>query len=89
MLEHLHQEFTIDSDDIIEVMSDTQANVMLLSDTDYSNYKAGRSYRYYGGFFTHFPARLYPPHFGHWHVVLDLGGSSATVRHSLRLIKMG
>ena len=89
MHEHLHQEFTIDTDDMVEVTSDTQANVMLLSDADYSNYKAGRSYRYHGGFFTHFPARLSPTHFGRWHVVLDLGGGSATVRHSIRLIKMG
>lgn len=89
MREHLHQDFTIDTDDIVEIMSDTQANVMLLSDADYNHYKAGRSFRYYGGFFTHFPARLSPPHFGRWHVVLDLGGGSATVNHSLRVIKMG
>jgi len=89
MLEHLHQEFVLDEGDIVEVMSDTQANVMLLSDADYANYKAGRSYHYYGRFFTHFPARLSPPHYGRWHVVLDLGGGSATVRHSLRVIKSG
>ncbi len=89
MIEHLHQELTLDVDDIVEVMSDTQANVMLLSDTDYSDYKAGRANNYYGRFFTHFPARLSPPHFGRWHVVLDLGGGSATVRHSLRVVKMG
>lgn len=89
MPEHLHEVFTVDSDDIVEVMSDIQANVMLLSDADYNNYKTQRSYRYYGGFFTHFPARLSPPHSGRWHVVLDLGGGSAAVRTSLRLIKMG
>lgn len=58
MREHLHQDFTIDTDDIVEIMSDTQANVMLLSDADYNHYKAGRSFRYYGGFFTHFPAAV-------------------------------
>jgi Domain of unknown function (DUF1883) len=71
---------------VVEVYSDTQANVILMDDADYANYQAGQSHRYYGGFFTHFPARLTPPHSGYWNVVLDLGGGQANVRHSLRVI---
>jgi hypothetical protein len=89
MREHLHADFILDNNQVVEVMSDTQANVMLLGDMDYQHYRAGHQYRYYGGFFTHFPARLSPPHHGHWHVVLDLGGGSATVRHSIRVVTLG
>lgn len=87
MSDHLHQRFFLNDGDLVEVMSDTQANVILMDDSDYSNYKAGRSYHYRGGFFTHFPARIAAPHSGNWNVVLDLGGGVATVHHSLRVIK--
>jgi len=85
-MSYLHWDFTLNSGDIVEVMSDTQANVLLLTDADYYSYQAGRGYQYYGRFFQYFPARIAAPHSGHWHVVLDLGGGSATVRHSLRVI---
>ena len=68
-------------------MSDTQANVILMTDSNYADYKAGNSYTYYGGFFKRFPARLSPPHSGDWNVVLDLGGGEATVHHSIRVFK--
>ena len=86
MANHLHNRLFLRDGDVVEVNSDTQANVHLMDDSDYSNYNAGRSYHYYGGFFTHFPARLTPPHSGYWNVVLDLGGRQANVRHSMRVI---
>ena len=89
MSDHLHSRLFLKEGDVVEVNSDTQANVILTTDSDYSDYKAGRSYRYYGGFFTHFPARLTPPHSGYWNVILDLGGGKATVRHSIRVISLG
>jgi len=89
MSDHLHSRLFLKDGDVVEVHSDTQANVILTTDSDYSDYKAGRSYHYYGGFFTHFPARLTPPHSGYWNVILDLGGGKATVRHSIRVISLG
>jgi len=89
MSDHLHRRLFLKDGDVVEVHSDTQANVILMDDSDYSDYKAGRSYHYYGGFFTHFPARLTPPHSGYWNVVLDLGGGEATVRHSMRVVSVG
>jgi len=86
MPNHLHKRLFLKDGDVVEVNSDTQANVILVDDSDYSNYQNGGSYQYYGGFFTHFPARLAPPHSGYWNVVLDLGGRQATVRHSMRVI---
>jgi len=86
MADHVHSRLFLKDGDVVEVDSDTQANVILLDDPNYSNYNAGRDYHYYGGFFTHFPARLVPPHSGYWNVVLDLGGGQATVRHSIRVL---
>ncbi len=89
MADHLHKRLFLKYGDVVEVDSDTQANVILMDDSAYASYLAGRSYHYYGGFFTHFPARLAPPSSGYWNVVLDLGGGQATVRHSIRVISMG
>jgi len=86
MADHLHKRLFLKDGDAVEVDSDTQANVVLMDDSEYSNYKAGRSHRYYGGFFTAFPATLAPPPWGYWNVVLDLGGGRANVRHSMRVV---
>jgi hypothetical protein len=88
MHDHLHERLFLRDGDLVEVNSDTQANVTLLDDAAYAAYKAGRSYQYYGGFFREFPARLAPPRSGYWNVVLDLGGGQATVRHSIRVVSL-
>ena len=54
-----------------------------------ARYRSGRQFRYVGGHFERFPARISPPHAGSWTVVLDLGGGSATIRHSIRVIGHG
>jgi hypothetical protein len=86
MPDHLHRRLFLKSGDVVEVDSNTQANVLLMDDSNYSDYRAGRSHRYHGGFFTHFPARLAPPSSGYWNVALDLGGRRGTIRHSIRVI---
>ena len=83
---HLHQRLNLNAGDIVEVGCDTQCNVMLMSDSSYSTYKRGGCFSYHGGFFKMFPARIAAPSTGVWNVVLDLGGGSATVRHSVRVI---
>jgi len=86
MSDHLYNRLFLKDGDVVEVDSDTQANVTLMDDSDYASYKAGRSYHYYGGHFTHFPARIAPPRSGYWNVVLDLVGGKANVRHSMRVL---
>ena len=87
MSDHLHKRLHLEDGNLVEVNSDTQANVLLMSDVAYSSYKRGESYNYYGGFFTHFPSRIAAPHSGYWNVVLNLGGGAATVRHSISIIQ--
>jgi hypothetical protein len=82
----LHQEFDGGPDDLLEVVLDHAANVQLLDQGNYENYRAGRPFRYHGGYAEHSPFRIRLPHQGHWHLVIDLGGSSGTVRASTRMI---
>jgi hypothetical protein len=82
----LHQEFDAGPDDVIEVMLDHAANVLLLDGSNYENYRNGRPFHYYGGYAKTSPARISPPRTGHWHLVIDLGGFAGSVRASSRVL---
>ena len=86
-MNYLHYEFDLASNDVVEVTLDKQANVRLLDDTDYSLYHRGSEHRYYGGLAKASPVNISPPHPGHWHVVIDLGGYAGTVRASARVLQ--
>ena len=75
--------------DVIEVTLDKQANVRVMSYSDYQNYRNGRRHRYYGGLVKKSPARIRPPHQGHWYVTVDLGGYAGRVRASVRVLRGG
>ena len=85
-MNYLHYEFNTGPDDVIEVTLDKAANVQLVDSINYSHYRSGKEYKYYGGYAKVSPVRLSPPHSGHWHVVIDLGGYAGSVRASARLI---
>jgi hypothetical protein len=85
-MNYLHYEVDAGPDDVIEVTLDKQANVLLLDGPNYRDYQAGLTYRYHGGFATVSPVLLRPPHPGRWHVVVDLGGYSGSVRASVETI---
>ncbi|NQT11998.1 MAG: DUF1883 domain-containing protein [Planctomycetes bacterium] len=53
---------------------------------NFSAYRQGRQFRYHGGWMMKSAVRLMPPHQGHWHVVVDLGGNSGTIRASIRIM---
>lgn len=86
-MNYLHQEFEAGPDDLVEVTLDGQANVMLLDGSNYDHYRRGEPFRYYGGLAKVSPIRLVPPRHGRWHVVVDLGGFSGTVRAGMRLLQ--
>ncbi len=86
-MEFLHQEFDLQSGDVVEVSLDSRANVMLLDSHNFSNYERGDSYRYFGGDAEKSPVRLSPPHSGKWHVVVNLGGFAGRVRAGVRVIR--
>ncbi len=86
-MNYLHTQFWGGCEATALVTLEGQANVLLLDDPNYSAYRAGRSYQYYGGWATRSPVKLSPPHHGHWHVVIDLGGYTGHVRAGVRVIE--
>jgi len=87
MSQFLHTREYLDSGNVAVLDCDTQCNFMLLTDSDFSSYKRGGRFQYYGGHFKMFPAKISVPHSDHWNVVIDLGGGTAKIRHSLRFLK--
>lgn len=73
--------------EVVEVsLSGNAANVFLVDSSNFSSYKAGRRFNYYGGQATKSPVRLTIPNSGHWYLVIDLGGYGGQVRHSMRIL---
>ncbi len=86
-MEFIHSREYLNQGDVVEVSSDTPCNFMLTDETNFSSFKRGESFRYYGGFFKNFPARINVPHSGQWNITIDLGAGSGHIRYGLRLIK--
>ncbi|OVE61794.1 DUF1883 domain-containing protein [Chryseobacterium mucoviscidosis] len=73
--------------EIVEItLLGNAANVKLMDNLNFSNYKLGRNHKYYGGYITHSPYRVLVPNSGRWYITVDLGGYSGTVRSSIRII---
>ncbi len=83
----LHQRVHLNRGDVAVLNCDTQCNFMLLDDYNFSKYRRGDRFQYYGQFWQRFPAKIPAPHSDHWNIVVDLGGGSATIRHSLSFIR--
>lgn len=84
-MKFLHWDMNAGPDNVIQVELDRQANVLLMDDSNFSSYRGGRRYRYYGGLAKRSPISLVPPHTGHWHVVVNLGGYGGSVRASVSI----
>ena len=76
----------LDSNKIVEVTLDKAANVKLMDGSNFSRYQAGGNYEYFGGHVTRSPFRVSVPRSGHWHVAIDLGGYSGSVRAGVRVL---
>jgi len=83
----LHTEEYLNPGDGFKVSLESQANVRLLDDSNFSSYRAGRSYSFSGGLAKKSPIILRVPHSGRWHLVVDLGGYRGTVRASVAVLK--
>jgi len=64
----------------------TEANVLLLDDASFAQYRGGRAYRYHGGHFRASPVHLAIPYAGRWNVVVDLGDLGARVEATIRVV---
>jgi hypothetical protein len=86
-MKFLHYEVDAGRDDIITVTLDKQANVKVMDAKNFRKYRTGQKHTCYGGLVKQSPANITPPRQGHWHVVVDLGGYTGTVRASVRVLK--
>ena len=86
-MQFLHHREYMHAGDVVVVDCDHQCNVCLTDDLNFSAFRSGGRHTYYGGFYKRLPARMTVPHDGYWNVTLDLGGGSAHIRHSIRVLQ--
>jgi hypothetical protein len=83
-MEHLRYDLgSLKKGATVVVTLTSQANVQLMTRSEYRNYQAGRRYRFYGGGVTRSPFRIAVPSDGHWVVAIDLGGRAGHVKASV------
>lgn len=79
-MEHLRYDLgSVEKGSTVVVTLTNQANVQLMTSSEYNNYKAGRRYRYHGGRVTRLPFRIIVPSNDHWVVAIDLGGYTGRI----------
>jgi hypothetical protein len=81
----LHWDIQAGPENAVQVELDHAANVILLDDINFSAFRRGGRYHYFGGYYKHTPVRLVSPHEGCWHVVVHLGGFTGHVNASMSL----
>lgn len=80
-MQHLGYDLKHQRKGAVAVVSlDKQANVRLMTASNYQAFQAGRRFSSYGGKATRSPVRLSIPSTGYWFVVVDLGGLNGRVR---------
>lgn len=70
----------------VEITLSNAANVLLMDANNFANYRNGRRHEYFGGQAIRSPVRLQVPTSGHWHVAIDLGGRSGSIRSAVRIL---
>lgn len=71
MIQHLHKEVRLTSEDVIIVHSSTPALVFFTNDENYSLYLEDKDFDYFGEESKHFPFRIRAPRPGKWHLVIE------------------
>ena len=84
-MSHLHSALTLGAGQAVIVHLDRRANVKVMDAANYERYRRGGSHEYFGGSATRSPAVVRPPRPGRWHVAIDLGGASGSVRATVRI----
>lgn len=80
-----YEKYHLNSGDIVRATCSHQLNVMLMTESDFLNYKNGRRAKYYGGLCIRSPADIQAPHSGTWYVVIQSPGGGGE-RYSIDII---
>ncbi len=86
-MQFLYQREYLNEGDVVVVDCSHRCNIRLMSDSDFESYRRRGRHRYYGGHYERLPARIPVPANGYWNITLDLGGGSASIRHSINILK--
>jgi hypothetical protein len=81
-MNYLHSEVQVGQGQAIVVQLDHAANVRVMDDANFHRYQQGQEHRFFGGLAQRSPAVIRPPS-GRWHVAIDLGGYTGSVRASV------
>ena len=74
--------------EIVEVtLSGSQANIKLMTSSNFQLYKSNRNHNCYVGLATKSPVKIPIPSAGHWHITIDLGGYPGTIESSIKIIR--
>jgi hypothetical protein len=83
-VEHLYNDLgNLKKGSTVIVTLRNQANVQVMTRSQYNNYKSGRQYRYIGGLVKRSPHRVVIPNNDHWVVAIDLGGYAGRISASV------
>lgn len=88
-MKFLHFDAWTETGDVIRVdLEGSEANVLVLDDSNFNSYRHGSPLQlYYGGHYRQSPVFITPPSTGPWHVVVDLGGGAGSVRAQVRVLQ--
>ncbi|PES99223.1 hypothetical protein CN491_02620 [Bacillus cereus] len=86
-MKYSYSQEQLNAGDIVSVTLDSEANVLLLDSSNYSRFKRGQRYNYFGGLAKSSPARIKVPRSGLWYIVINLGGYAGKVNYSVNIIR--
>lgn len=86
-MQFIHSREYLEVGDTVVVNCSHQCNIMLTDDHNFQRYKSRGQFEYFGGNFKMLPARITVPRSGYWNITIDLGGGSASIRHSIQVIR--
>lgn len=72
--------------EIVEITLTNGANVRLMDNSNFNNYKNGRAHRYIGGLARSSHLRFAIPSSGRWHVTVDMEGLRGSTNASIRML---
>ena len=72
--------------EVVEITLTSGANVRLMDNSNFSNYKNGRRHNYIGGLAKQSPIRLQIPNTGNWHIAVDMQGLQGSTRAYVRVL---
>ncbi|CAI0745037.1 MULTISPECIES: DUF1883 domain-containing protein [Serratia] len=80
-----YEKYNLSAGDIVRATCSHQLNVLLMTESNFNNYRNGRRAEYVGGLCKRSPADIQVPHSGIWYVVIQSPGGGGE-RYSISII---